>query len=105
MPDNTFDIKGGSNQILPNAHEANQFFIGDSAIKIAQQAQGEVAEAQLFDMTKLSGTFPETVDFELWRDVHLSLCEEKLVDNTVVCLTGEEGVGMTTFLSQFSQLM
>lgn len=103
MPDNTFDIKGGSNQILPNAHEANQFFIGDSAIKIAQQAQGEVAEAQLFDMTKLSGTFPEAVDFELWRDVHLSLCEEKLVDNTVVCLTGEEGVGMTTFLSQFAR--
>ena len=37
MADNTFDIKGGSNQILPNAKEANQYFIGDSAIKLVQQ--------------------------------------------------------------------
>ena len=29
MSDNTFDIKGGSNQVLPAAQEANQFFIGD----------------------------------------------------------------------------
>lgn len=37
MEDNTFDIKGGSNQILPNAKEANQYFMGDSSIKITQQ--------------------------------------------------------------------
>lgn len=37
MPDNTFDVKGGSNQILPNAQEGNQYFIGDSAIKLVQQ--------------------------------------------------------------------
>lgn len=38
MSDNTFDIKGGSNQILPNATEAKQnIYIGDSAIKIALQ--------------------------------------------------------------------
>ena len=32
----TFNIYGGSNQILPNANEANQYFIGDSAIRLAR---------------------------------------------------------------------
>lgn len=103
MPDNTFDIKGGSNQILPNAQQANQYFIGDSAIKLAQQAEDAAIDAQIIDMTCFSGTFPEKVEHELWRDIYLSLCEDKLRDNTVVCLTGEEGVGMTTFLSQFAR--
>lgn len=103
MPDHTFDIKGGSNQILPNAQEANQYFIGDSAIKLAQQAKGGAQYARLTDMTYFSGTFPGEVEHELWRDIHLSLCEDKLYENTVVCLTGEEGVGMTTFLSQFAR--
>lgn len=104
MPDNTFDVKGGSNQILPNAQEGKQYFIGDSAIKQAMQhAKGEVLQAEILDMTSYSGTFPETVEHELLREVHLSLCEEKLKENTVVCVTGEEGVGMTTFLSQFAR--
>ena len=104
MPDSIFDIKGGNNQILPNAQEANQqVFIGDSAIRIAQQSRVDTAESKVIDMTSFSGTFPEPVDNELWRDIHLSLCEEKLKDNMVLCLTGEEGVGMTTFLSQFAR--
>lgn len=104
MPDNTFEVKGGSNQILPNAKEGKQYFIGDSAIKQAmQQGNGETLQAQLVDMTYFSNTSPEKVEHELWREIHLSLCEEKLRDNTVVCLTGEEGVGMTTFLSQFAR--
>ena len=46
MADNSFDIKGGSNQILPNATESKQnIFIGDSAIKrsgrIARREQDE----------------------------------------------------------------
>ena len=28
MADNSFDVSGGSNQILPNAQEANQYFYG-----------------------------------------------------------------------------
>lgn len=103
MSDTNFDVKGGKNQILPSATEANQFFIGDSAIKLVQKTKDEVQIAQVVDMTYFSGTFPEKVDTELWRDIHLSLCEEKLRDNTVVCLTGEDGVGMTTFLSQFAR--
>lgn len=103
ISDHTFDIKGGSNQILPNAQEAKQVIIGDSAIRAVLQANGNAADAQLIDMTSFSGTFPEKVDDELWRDVHLSLCEEQLQNHTIVCLTGEEGVGMTTFLSQFTR--
>lgn len=68
MPDNTFDIKGGSNQILPNAHEANQFFIGDSAIqkglsrmaRLREEIGKEVSEPTKdrirFYETKLKGT-------------------------------------------------
>ena len=37
----TFNIYGGNNQILPNAQEGNQFFIGDSAIKLAKQDAGQ----------------------------------------------------------------
>jgi len=33
MPDTTFDISGGNNQVLPNAQQASQYFIGDSAIR------------------------------------------------------------------------
>lgn len=99
----TFNINDGTNQILPNAQEGKQYFIGDSAIRLAQQARGEAIDAQITDMTYFSGTFPEKVEHELWREIHLSLCEDKLKDNTVVCLTGEEGVGMTTFLSQFAR--
>ena len=103
MPDNTFDIKGGSNQILPNAQEANQFIIGDSALRILQQAQSQAVDGKVIDMTSYSGTFPEQAEHELMREVFLSLCEDKLKDNNVVCLTGEEGVGTTTFLSQFAR--
>lgn len=104
MADNSFDVNGGSNQILPNAQEGKQYFIGDSAIKQAMQhVKGEALQAEILDMTSFSGTFPEKVEHELLREVHLSLCEEKLKDNTVVCVTGEEGVGMTTFLSQFAR--
>jgi len=104
MPDNTINVNDGTNQILPNAQEGKQYFIGDSAIKqVMQHAKGETLQTEILDMTSYSGTFPEKVEHELLREVHLSLCEEKLKDNTVVCVTGEEGVGMTTFLSQFAR--
>ena len=104
MADNTFDIQGGSNQILPNAQEARQqIFIGDSAIRLAGASEGDTVEGKVLDMTSFSSTFPECVDNELWREIHLSICEEKLLHGKVLCLTGEKGVGMTTFLSQFSR--
>ena len=105
MPDKIIDISGGNNQILPNVSEASQQInIGDSAIRIACQPRAKTDDAKITDMTWCSSTFPEQVEHELWREIHLSLCEEKLRSNTVVCLTGEGGVGTTTFLSQFARM-
>ena len=85
MPDNTINVNDGTNQILPNAQEGKQYFIGDSAIKqVMQHAKGETLQAEILDMTSYSGTFPEKVEHELLREVHLSLCEEKLKDNTLL---------------------
>ena len=95
-------VEGGSYNPAANVVNHNHYY-GDSAIKIAQQTKGEDSGAQILDMTYFSGTFPEQAVDELWRDVQLSLCEEKLETNTVVCVTGEEGIGMTTFLSQFAR--
>ena len=60
MPDSTFDIKGGSNQILPNASEAKQnIYIGDSAIKIALQKFGEAVDNDIAEKDHTSGTSSE----------------------------------------------
>lgn len=62
MPDNTFDVKGGSNQILPNATEAKQnIYIGDSAIKIALQKSGETIDNNIAEKDPTSGTPSESV--------------------------------------------
>ena len=57
MADNSFDVKGGSNQILPNATESKQnIFIGDSAIKLAlQKAEGTVVN-DIAEKEHTSGT-------------------------------------------------
>lgn len=57
MSDNSFDINGGSNQILPNAQEANQnIYIGDSAIKIALQKSGETVDNNIAEKDHTSNT-------------------------------------------------
>ena len=66
MPNNTFEIKNGNNQILPNANEANQYFIGDSAIRLARldrlhkeigkDVSERTKEAIKYYQTKLKGT-------------------------------------------------
>ena len=66
MPNNTFEIKNGNNQILPNANEANQYFIGDSAIRLARldrlhkeigkDVSERTKEAVKYYQTKLKGT-------------------------------------------------
>ena len=77
MPDSTFDVKGGNNQILPNAHEANQYNYYNAAPsrmdayflalldEIENGITAEVFDALDFYQTKLDGT----------KDV-----EEKLTD-------------------------
>jgi len=95
MADNTFDVKGGSNQILPNAKEGNQYFIGDSAIKLARMAQlhkeigkevsEETKEAVRHYETKIPGT----------KDV-----EEKLTDGGFSASRIKEAVRLKEFWSK-----
>ena len=67
MPDNTIDIKGGSNQILPNAEKSVQnIYYGDSAIKLAIQHSEKSVEDSTGDKnnTNTSDTPSESVEHE-----------------------------------------
>lgn len=66
MAENQIDITGGSNQIAPNATEATQYIIGDSAIRLAhllrlhkeigKEVSEQTKEAVKYYQTKLKGT-------------------------------------------------
>lgn len=70
MPDNTFEVKGGSNQILPNAQEANQYFYEASVTtrmaadfeslrkEILKEVTQETIEELKYYITELPGTKP-----------------------------------------------
>ena len=65
MPDNTIDIKGGNNQILPNAEKTVQnIYYGDSAIKLALQHSEEPIKNSIGDKNKTSDTHSESVEHE-----------------------------------------
>ena len=65
MPDNTIDIKGGNNQILPNAEKTVQnIYYGDSAIKLALQQSKEPVEKSTADKDNTGGTPSESVEHE-----------------------------------------
>lgn len=68
MPDNTFEVKGGSNQILPNATEANQYFYEATITtrissyfrqlhqEIEDKTTRQIIDDLLYYTTKLDGT-------------------------------------------------
>ena len=64
MPDNTINVNDGTNQILPNAHEGKQYFIGDSAIKLALQHSEEPVDNSTADKDNTGGTPSESVEHE-----------------------------------------
>ena len=65
MPDNTIDIKGGNNQILPNADKTVQnIYYSYSAIKLALQHSEEPAENSTADTDNTGSTPFELVDHE-----------------------------------------
>ena len=65
MTDNTIDIKGGNNQILPNAEKSVQnIYYGDSAIKLALQHSEEPVENSTTDKDKTRVTPSESVEHE-----------------------------------------
>ena len=80
MPDNTFDVKGGSNQMLPNATEAKQnIYIGDSAIKIALQKSEETVDVDTAEKDHTSGTPSESVEhMSPLREMQVSQKENKI---------------------------
>lgn len=64
MPDNTINVNDGTNQILPNAQEGKQYFIGDSAIKLALQHSEEPVDNSTADKDNTGGTPSEPVEHE-----------------------------------------
>lgn len=105
---NTFDIQHSNVQILPNAKYAVQNFYG---VEYARKVLGNrpcnkeyVVEGSILDMFYYSDTKPCPVSNEILRKEILALCEKRLADDNVLCLYGEEGVGVTTVLSQFAKM-
>lgn len=104
---NTFDIQHSNVQILPNAKYAVQNFYGvEYARKVLcnRPCNKElVTEGTILDMFYYSDTKPCPVSNEIFRKEILALCEKRLTEDNVLCLYGEEGVGVTTVLTQFAR--
>lgn len=101
------DVTGGGNQIAPNAKYLIQNFFGaDYARKVLRNRNcgNEAAvSAEIVDMFYYSDTKPSPVANEIIRKSELALCTSRLESNNVLCLYGEEGVGVTTVLAQFAK--
>ena len=99
MKPNDINITGGNSQILPNATHSIQFFVGDEFVRKVHEVSS--LDGVIMDMCYFSATMPDDVPFEIIRKNYLDYCENKLEECNVLCVTGEDGVGVTTFLSQF----
>ena len=99
MKPTDINISGGNSQILPNATHSIQFFVGDDFVRKTHESSA--LEGEIMDMCYFSATMPDDVPFEIIRKNYLDYCESKLEECNVLCVTGEDGVGVTTFLSQF----
>lgn len=104
---NKFDIQQSNVQILPNAKYAIQNFYGaEYARKVLSNRpcnKEAIAESSILDMFYYSDTKPCPVSNEIIRKEILALCEKRLVEDNVLCLYGEEGVGVSTVLAQFAR--
>lgn len=103
------DINGGHTQVCPNASQAIQnIYIGKEYIHELLQARvSETAsptEGEIVDMYYFSCTHPLPIANEISRKAIIELCEKRLDTDNVLCLTGEEGIGLTTILAQFAKL-
>lgn len=64
---------------------------------------GTNTTVELINMFSLSETRPELGDHLISREQYLSFLENQLEDHTVLCVDGEEGVGVTTTLALFAK--
>ena len=105
---NSFDIHNSNVQILPNAQYAVQNFYGVEYVRKVLSNRpcnrDDIPEGTILDMYHYSDTKPCPVSNEIIRKSELSLCEKRLENDNVLCLYGEEGVGVTTVLSQFARM-
>ncbi|NLV52218.1 MAG: hypothetical protein GXY64_03000 [Bacteroidales bacterium] len=97
------DIKGGKNQILPNATYSiqNIFLNQPSMLQYVYPQRIETDAPCVVNMKYYSSTFPFPAENEMSRRGDIADAEEQLERNHVICFTGEKGVGLTTLLAQF----
>lgn len=89
----------------PNAtHSSQYFFLGQDAMKEAlDRIQEKCTTGDVIDMWSFSGFPPPIPEKEIKRHNVITLCENRLRDDHVLCLKGEYGVGLSTLLSQFAR--
>lgn len=99
------DIQSSAVQVLPNAQYAIQNFYGIEPHEHKLQSNmcsGEsIPEGAVVNMYYYSESCPDAVKHEIVRQAILDFIERRLEENNILCLFGEEGVGVTTILSQF----
>lgn len=102
-----FEINDGNVQILPNAKYSVQNFYGIDYAKhvlSSRNCSKEVIPAGVIaDMYYYSETRPCPVANEIYRASELALCEKRLENDSILCLYGDDGVGVTTLLAQFAK--
>ena len=107
MRDQSFEINNGNVQILPTAKYSVQNFYGIDYAKHVLRSRNcskEVVPAGVIaDMYYYSETRPCTVANEINRTSELALCEKRLENDSILCLYGDDGVGVTTLLAQFAK--
>lgn len=105
----TVDVRGGNNQFLPKATTAIQnVYIGDDAVAQALNAQvtpvaNSSEDVTLLTMNSFSFSLPQSPVHEIIRKTEIAFAEKRLKEHNILCLTGEEGVGLTTLLAQFAR--
>lgn len=101
------DIRNSAVQILPNAQYAIQNFYGfespnhESLSNMSSEER--IPEGVVVNMYYYSDSRPDPVEHEIKRDAMLELIENRLCEYNILCLYGDDGVGVTTVLSQFVQ--
>lgn len=101
------DIQNSAVQVLPNAQYAIQNFYGSASPGHGGQSnmcsEERLPEGTVVNMYYYSDSRPDPVEHEIIRKAMLELIEKRMEDNNILCLYGDDGVGVTTVLSQFVQ--
>ena len=104
----TIDIHDGSQQINPAATTVIQknYFFGDIYAENflnehARESRQSVQMGVIEDMCLRSATLPAPVINEIRCKTQLDFYERRLSEKGILCLSGEQGVGLTTMAAQF----